>query len=67
MKVLRALLALEWPLFNKTASVLRNFGGFKRPAWKWKWKFICFVLICRTKIAIKCEVKDPPPLHGYNF
>lgn len=61
MKILRALLASEWPLFDKTASVLRNPGGFKHPEWKSKWNFICFVLICRTKIAIKCEGEDLPP------
>lgn len=50
---------------NKTASVLRNSGGLKCPEGKLRWKFICFVLICRTKIAMKCERFFPVP--AYNF
>lgn len=46
---------------NKTASVLRISGGLKCPEGKLRWKFICFVLICRTKTAMKCEGFFPFP------
>lgn len=44
---------------NKTASVLSGSGVPKCQEWKLRWKLICFVLICRTKIANNCQSFPP--------
>lgn len=45
---------------HKPASVLRIPGGLGCPDRKWRWKFICFVLSCRTKTVVQWEGAPPP-------